>query len=198
MAGLGFDPEIKNLPDWAYLSGYFSSERYFSDSADLIRSLFNLSGFQSPGDTSRIEALARGRPRVSLHVRRGDYVGNLLFDIGNLDGFYRRALQEIIHATGDACVLIFSDDPEWCASWEVAREFDAHVISGPNRSDLQDMALMASCRHHVIPNSTFAWWAAWLAGDPMKTVHLPHQWLHKWTAPECGLSVPGWIEIDPA
>ena len=57
------------------------------------------------------------------------------------------------------------------------------------------MALMAWCRHHVIPNSTFAWWAAWLAAVP-KTVYLPSQWLNKWTTRECGLSVPGWIELD--
>lgn len=195
MTGLGFDPQVNCLPDWTYLRGYFPSEQYFSDNADLIRSLFDLSAFVLEGDVARVESLARGRPCVSVHVRRGDYVGNELFEIGNLQGFYRRALRETLNEAGNACILVFSDDPEWCTNWTVVRDFDAHVISGPKRSAFQDLALMASCRHHIIPNSTFAWWAAWLATDPMKTVRLPSQWLNKWTTRECGLSVPGWIEI---
>jgi hypothetical protein len=198
MTGLGFDPRVSRLPDWTYLRGYFASEQYFTDSADLVRSLFDLSAFLLPSDVAQVASLAQGRPLVSVHVRRGDYVGNKLFEIGNLEGFYRTALREILSAAGDACVLVFSDDPEWCGNWMVVRDFDAHVVSGPGRSAFQDLALMASCRHHVIPNSTFAWWAAWLASDPFKTVHLPSQWLNRWTTHECGLSVPGWTELDIA
>jgi hypothetical protein len=198
MTGLRFDPQVNRLPDGAYLRGYFASERYFDDKADLVRSLFDVSAFLLPSDVAQVEALARGRPLVSMHVRRGDYIGNELFEIGNLDGFYRESLREILGDAGDACILVFSDDPQWCARWTVVRDFGASVISGPARSTLQDLALMASCRHHVISNSTFGWWAAWLAGDPLKTVHLPGQWLSRWTTQECGLSVPGWIEMEVA
>jgi hypothetical protein len=198
MTGLGFDPQVNHLPDWTYLCGYFASEQYFKDNADLVRSLFDVSGFLWASDVTHVETLAQGRPLVSMHVRRGDYVGNDLFEIGNLDSFYREALRQILSDAGDACILAFSDDPVWCAGWAVVRDFGASVISGPPRSAFQDLALMASCRHHVIPNSTFGWWAAWLASDPVKTVHLPSQWLSQWTTQECGLSVPGWIEVDLA
>jgi hypothetical protein len=196
MTGLGFDPQVTRLPDGTHLQGYFASEQYFADSADLVRSLFDLSLFLAPGDVAQVETLAKGRPLVSVHVRRGDYVGNPMFDIGGLELFYREALRRILGATEDACILVFSDDPAWCAGWRVVRDFGANVMSGPARSAFQDLALMASCRHHVIPNSTFAWWAAWLAADPLKTVYLPRQWLSQWTTQECGLSVPGWIEVD--
>jgi Glycosyl transferase family 11 len=198
MTGLGFDPLVNCLPDWTSLCGYFSSEQYFLDNADLIRFLFDLSAFLQSDDVAHVETLAQGRPLVSMHVRRGDYVGNELFEIGSLDGFYRRAVSEILNESGSVCLLVFSDDPEWCANWEVVREFGAHVISGPGRAAFRDLALMAFCRHHIISNSTFAWWAAWLATDPMKTVHLPSQWLNRWTTQKCGLSVPGWVEIDIA
>ena len=157
-------------------------------------SLFDLSVFLSPGDAARVDLAALGQPCVSVHVRRGDYVGNELFDIGNLQAFYRRALREIMSETQNACILVFTDDPEWCANWTVVREFNAHVVGGPNRrpSGLGSHGVVSvSSRTPPWPGGP-----VWLAADPMKTVRLPSQWLNKWTTRECGLSVPGWIEIE--
>src|SRR5262245_48532903 len=68
MTGLGFDPQVNHLPDGAYLRGYFASELYFDDHADLIRSLFDVSAFLLPSDVAHVEALTQGRPLVSMHV----------------------------------------------------------------------------------------------------------------------------------
>jgi hypothetical protein len=198
MSGLGFDPGVLQLPDWTALRGFFTSERYFSSSENLIKTLFCLKEFLSIEDVSDLQSKFPDRTPVSVHVRRGDYMGNDLFDIGDLDPYYKQCFTQALSEMPDAYFVVFSDDPEWCLQWTLLRAFDAHVIKAARpRCMFQDMALMTWCRHHVIVNSTFGWWGAWLGSNPRKRVFMPAQWLNRWTSKECGLSVPGWTEIEP-
>ena len=197
MHGLGFDEEVTRLSDGTKLVGYFTSEIYFKDYEKLVRYLFNIDDFLNKNDINDILKQLMGRTPVSLHVRRGDYVNNNLFDIGNLDNYYRKCMNEIISEVKDPLFVIFSDDPKWLLRWDVLKDFEHHIISGVHRCPLQDMALIAWCQHHIISNSTFSWWAAWLNASQEKRVFMPSRWLNKWTSSECGLSVVGWTEIDP-
>jgi hypothetical protein len=193
--GLGFDHSVVQLPDRTLLHGYFTSEQYFSDHSSLIRQLFDTSRFLP--ESQSLEA-GNGRPIVSIHVRRGDYVGNELFNIGKLDAYYRSAMAEIRRDFVNARFCIFSDDPDWCMRWTVLKGSDCKVIGHRQRaSPLQDLASMAACQHHIISNSTFAWWGAWLGSNPHKRVFLPSRWLNQWSSQQCGLSVSGWTEVDP-
>jgi hypothetical protein len=53
---------------------------------------------------------------------------------------------------------------------------DPVVIAGPGGRPAEDMALMAACRHHIIANSSFSWWGAWLDPSPKKMVIAPRLW----------------------
>src|SRR5262249_3405058 len=196
MKGLGYDSDIIGLGDDTLLSGYFTSERYFIDHSQLIRFLYDLAPFLSPVDVRTIGHLSGKRTPVFIHVRRGDYVSSPLFDIGDLDHYYAKCIDEVQKICPDARFVVVSDDPIWCRNWSVLRHVDAYVVE-PGRPALRDLALMASCRHHIIGNSTYAWWGAWLSANPDKRVFLPGRWLNRWTSAECGLSVRGWTEIEP-
>lgn len=196
MKGLGFDPAVNDLPDHTTLKGFFTSQRYFLDCRDLIASLFSIRDFLRAGAAAALAAKFPGRTPVSVHVRRGDYVADPLFAIGDLDSYYRECIARISQQVPDAYFAIFSDDPRWCRRWPLRDEIDSVVIDRA-RLPHHDMALMAWCRHHIIANSTFSWWAAWLGCNPGRCVLMPRRWLDRWSAQQCGVDVPGWTEIEP-
>jgi hypothetical protein len=197
MKGLGFDPAVNELSDDVILRGFFTSERYFVDYRDLIASLFSITDFICAHDIATLTSKFPNRTPVSVHVRRGDYVGYPLFDIGDLEGYYRECFRRMLQYVPDAYFVILSDDTDWCLRWPLLNAIDAVVIKQP-RPPLRDMALMAWCRHHIMTNSTFSWWGAWLGANPVKRVFMPNKWLDRWSSKECGVDVPGWIEIETA
>jgi Glycosyl transferase family 11 len=195
MNGLGVDPRVNDLPDSALLKGFFTSEQYFVDHSNLIRTLYNTANFLSQEDVNHLASKFPGRTPISVHVRRGDYIGSPLFDIGNLDGYYRECFDRMRRGVPDSYFVIFSDDTDWCLQWPALRGVDS-VVMRPPRSAQADLALMVWCSHHIITNSTFSWWAAWLCENPAKRVFMPHRWLNRWSSRECGVTVPGWVEIE--
>lgn len=88
---------------------------------------------------------------TAVHVRRGDYAETWRGH-GMLDRDWYLARWPA------GRVLVFSDDPEWCRG-----NLPGEVV---HVEDWIDWHLMAMCKAHVISNSTFAWWAAWIAGGP--------------------------------
>ena len=103
--------------------------------------------------------------QVSIHVRRGDYVNNPFYvDLSKSD-YYERAMKFF----PDADFLVFSDDIEWCKRQDV---FEGCEFS-EGLSDLDDFNLMASCNGHIIANSSYSWWAAYLGNGK---VIAPRAW----------------------
>jgi len=135
---------------------------------------------------------------VSIHVRRGDYVQHAgSFPPITMDYIYE-AEMKINAITGkDMMCMIFSDDIAWCK--EAFKDFkDVEFSEG--RNELQDLSLMASCGHHIIANSTFSWWAAYLGHNPDRVVISPSA--ETWFGPTAGvkqpvkdLILPEWIQI---
>jgi hypothetical protein len=108
-------------------------------------------------------------PPLSLHIRRGDFLVNSAnhHNLG-LD-YYEKALAEF---PMEVPVLIFSDDPEWCSNQELFAD-DRFLVAEGN-SPYVDMCLMSLCEGHIIANSSFSWWGAWLANS--KYVVAPSKW----------------------
>lgn len=196
MLGLGINPSVLELPDGTHLNGYFQSVRYFENSVDDIRAHFDLTPFLPTRGRAFIEAQRAKGPVISLHVRRGDYTNISQFDIGAMS-FYEKAIEHVAsRARGD--FLIFSDDIPWCRrqplfSGDNMRFADEIGLDGA--LPIHEMAVMSSCDHHIIANSTFAWWSAFLGASPRKMVVMPKQWLANYTTNECGLSVGGWVQL---
>ena len=110
-------------------------------------------------------------PFTSVHIRRGDYVGNLFYvDLTDTD-YYQKAFALFPKEH----FLVFSDDPIW-ASWFIQDNFKedfARFQLVENESDVEDMNLMASCESNIIANSSFSWWAGYLNPNPNKVVVCP-------------------------
>lgn len=175
-----FVPGVVDAPDDTYLDGFWQFADYFADHAELVRRDFTFARVGS--ESARLEEAIRAAPdpAVSVHVRRGDYVAHhrareLLGSLGA--DYYERAVETVVERVGPVSLFVFSDDPEWCRD----RLRFPHVTTIVDRAlpperAWEDMRLMSLCRHHVIANSTFSWWGAWLNPSRSKVVVAPARW----------------------
>lgn len=191
-----FDPAILELPDNVYLDGYWQSELYFSDIADVLRD--ELIVVEPPsGRNAELAHEILSSQAVSLHVRRGDYVSDPVTSQlhGTCDlGYYKRAVAYIEKYISNPVFFLFSDDPAWVRE-NLRLPYPMHVIdhNGENRAH-EDLRLMSMCRHHIIANSSFSWWGAWLNPSPEKIVVAPRKWFHN-DIITTDLIPNGWVRI---
>jgi hypothetical protein len=166
--GVDFDPGIVTLrlqEGTTYFDAFGQSEWYFADIRELLMQDFVMS---APSDQSNLEIAKQieGSPSVALHMRWFD-AGDATHSSNMSLAYYAQAIPQLLRRIGRAHFFIFSDKPEHAAallaplmqgqSCTVVRH---NVGSGGNAE--ADFWLMRQCRHSIIGNSTFAWWAAWL------------------------------------
>ncbi len=177
--GFRYNPVYSCTPSPVYINGYFQSERYFRDYAGEIRSVFLKQALIAENDFWNQEIKSAAVP-VAMHVRRGDYTANpetLKFH-GICDSeYYEKAVKNILEKHAGAQFFVFSDDIGAAAA-ELGHLSDnmRFVEHNTPRIAAYDMLLMSRCRHHVIANSTFSWWGAWLNENPDKIVIAPQRW----------------------
>lgn len=192
-----FDPRILDLPDGVYLDGYWQSERYFADIAGLIRKEATV---REPlvGRNADLAREIADCQAVSLHVRRGDYVKDEIthrvHGVCGLD-YYARAVTYIANRVNVPVFFIFSDDPAW-ARENIKLHHPMQIVdhNGPDHG-YEDMRLMSLCRHHIIANSSFSWWGAWLNPLPDKIVVAPERWFNNYDADTRDLCPAGWVRL---
>jgi hypothetical protein len=173
-----FDPNVAQLALPVYLDGYWQSEKYFADIAETLRREFTPRAPLDP-DNAALAARIDQVNAVSLHVRRGDYVSdadtNRYHGTCSLD-YFRQAVDHIRARVPDAHLFVFSDDREWTRNNLTFPLPTTFVDVNPPDRGYRDMQLMARCRHHVLANSSFSWWGAWLDPSPDKIVVAPRRW----------------------
>jgi hypothetical protein len=178
-AAWGYDPRFAALGAKTRLSGYFQSPRYWEGSETALRS--ELSPRRLPDDPvlSRTLAEVNDSAAVSVHVRRGDYLTTerALHGVCTAD-YYARAIREMRSRVEGARFFVFSDDIAWCR--EHFKDPDMSVVDVPSsaREPALDLYLMSLCAHHVISNSTYSWWGAWLDARPAAIVCTPERWFN--------------------
>lgn len=106
-----------------------------------------------------MDAICSIESPISLHVRRTDYVTNPNHSSLGLE-YYEEALKQFDSKRN---VLIFSDDTEWCKNQKIFESDRFYVSEG--QTNYADLCLMTLCEDHIIANSSFSWWGAWLAED---------------------------------
>jgi len=165
------------------MKGNYVSEDYFHDIEDVLRRDFRRTSTPtSYAVTARAlidQHRDRGRVPVAVHVRRGDYVSeahtNSFHGTCTLD-YYARACEVVARTVSDPWFFVFSDDPAWCeANFSGQRTTVLHAPAGT--PPVEDMLLMAACDHHIIANSTYSWWAAWLGAHDRQVVIGPRPFL---------------------
>ena len=170
----GFQAEIPKLKKPAVLHGYWQNELYFSnirsvllDEIVLKNSLITSKLRNKITDIQDVES-------VAVHVRRGDY-NESIFHICPLQ-YYLQAIKLLKRKYSNAHFFVFSDDIEWCKKNFTAEKFGNFVDYVTGFKDYEDLWLMSRCKHQIIANSSFSWWAAWLNPNPQKSVIAPKQW----------------------
>ncbi len=162
-----FDEELFiNCPDNIDLFGYYQTEKYFKHIEDEIRKDFTFSEELRVNCGEFIKSF--GSDVISLHVRRGDYVTNPNHPVQSIE-YYKKALELLPQ---DLPVLVFSDDFNWCDEQDLFDD-DRFMISQESSVDA-DLCMMTMCDYHIIANSSFSWWGAWLAKSE-KTI-APKNW----------------------
>lgn len=144
----------KQIPRECIIDGFFQSEKYFKNSRQEMLSLFK--------ERQTIN-------KVSVHVRRGDYIKKQQHHNVLSKNYYLKAFEMF----PDQKFLMFSDDIKWCQEIFVNQEIEFFKGS----TDIEDLEMMSSCHSNIIANSSFSWWAAWLNRNQHKKVVCPSQWV---------------------
>lgn len=162
-----FDPFIFNqCPNEISLMGFFQSEKYFEKIADSIREDFT---FHAHILEPCKEMISELNNPIALHIRRTDYLTDNNHTTLDIE-YYETALKEF---DDDRQVIVFSDEPQWCNEQEIFSD-DRFLISESDDNAV-DMCLMSLCTGHIIANSSFSWWGAWLARKSEKVI-APIKW----------------------
>jgi hypothetical protein len=192
-----FDDAILSLPGDVYLEGFWQSECYFKDIETLIRREFTPRRAPAAENVDMAAAIASTNA-VSVHVRRGDYVSNPVCNAFHglcSPDYYHRAAQLVADIAARPTFFVFSDDPEWAMSnVRLGREM-RYVTNNLGKNDFEDLRLMALCKHHIIANSSFSLWGAWLSGDPDKRVIAPAKWFNAPEHDTKDMIPPSWIRL---
>lgn len=196
-SSIRYSENINSVVGDCYLHGYWQSEKYFRKYADDIRNIFT---FNQGVTSENLEILSKMResPSISVHVRRGDYTNNKnnkIFNCLNVD-YYLQGLHILTNRFPNSRVFLFSDDSAWVRENLAPHISDAHIIDHNARENSYwDMMLMSNADHHIIANSSFSWWGAWLNPSKEKVVISPKEWFLG-SADRCADLIPeDWIRI---
>ena len=160
----------------AYVEGYFQTHKYIS-----TLSLHNSSIFSFETKLSSIEKSLVDLESVAIHIRGGDYINNrkdkALFDgICNFV-YYKKAIKYFQSVVKNPRFIVFSDDEEYAR--KLLNGMDFTIVNwNQGENSYRDMFLMSQCKHNIIANSSFSWWAAWLNGNANKVVIAPRTWFN--------------------
>lgn len=182
-ASLRFDPQLTNPIENAILRGYWQTEKYFADCrADLLSQIVPRDPF-SDLKVRELQKVTTENLTISVHVRRGDYISNPSANAvhGTLDlDYYARANEQLLMFIGENVArvqyIVFSDDPTWASDNLKFLGSNLMFIGGGPTSDFLEMFMMSLSHHHIIANSSFSWWGAWLCQSEKQIVMAPDQW----------------------
>ena len=187
-------PNFLRVPTNVYLSGYFQNQDYFEPISDLIHAAFRLAEPVSAASQATADAIEAGNS-VSFHIRRGDYAANPVTRAyhGLLPlSYYETAVERIAEQVSQPQFYVFSDDPDWAQTNLRLNHPVKFMAANGDARDYEDLWLLSLCQHHIIANSTFSWWGAWLCEHPDKIVYAPNRWVLNSTVNASTIVPSGW------
>lgn len=169
-----FGSSLLQPPYKNYYEGYWQSEKYFLSIVDELRQEFTLRYPFGEAAQAMLERIKSDPNAVSIFYRRTDYVGHSTFDIGEQE-YQQRAITRIRELLPECTFYVMSDDIEWVKE-NAKLPTGSIFVSSKDIPPEEEQQLAAACKHHIIPNSTFAWWGAWLDQSVDKIVIAPRDW----------------------
>lgn len=202
-----FNPEIfEETKDNTNLIGFFQHEDYFSFCSTELKEQLKFKEKWNVCASENWKNLGIGtNPKncIAMHIRRGDYTKEHLQNFHPLLplGYYKQALEEIAKffidnsiniKDGPEKILIFTDDKEYCK--KIFTGESIIIVDNPGEhGNILDLLMMSRCGYHILANSSFSWWGAWLADS--KCVVYPHVWFGPGYGNYNIVSNPKWIKI---
>jgi hypothetical protein len=169
-----------------YLTGYWQAARYAEANADRLRDSLQLRNQPLQRNLDYAEAIRALKCPVSVHIRVGDYALAQASDSTSdkpvtwvlRKSYYREAIKRIRATHPEAELVVFSDDPAGAQTMMDGEPANLWVKGNTPASAFEELWLMSCCKHHVIANSSFSWWGAWMNPDPEKIILAPKYWFN--------------------
>lgn len=192
-----YDNNAFKAKDYTYFNGYWQSEKYFVAYRSELLEQFTLRNPLYP-KSKEYQKLILSSNSVSLHVRRGDYITNTLTNsvhgICSID-YYKKAIRVIEKNIATPAYFIFSDDLSWTKDNLDFLSNVTYIELEDSALDFEEMYLMSLCQHHIIANSSFSWWGAWLNSNPNKIVIAPQKWFNDTSINTDDLIPESWLRL---
>jgi len=194
----GYNPKLKNARQ-GYFYGYWSNEDYFKDIRDQLQKEFMLREHLVSPALKKAKQMTMKENAVAVHVRRGDYVHHPVYSkiFNQLSpAYYNDAIKLLKERVKDPVFYVFTDDVKWCqANFGSAFPGIKFADEFQLENDYEEFELMKNFSHFINANSTFSWWAAWLAKNDGKVVVAPKKWFVEDRKKTADMVPESWILI---
>lgn len=176
---------------FVFFDGFWQTDQYINQLGDW-ETCFH-SKEEIPAYIQNMAASMENVHTISLHVRRGDYFSKEYIDrYGVCDvAYFEKAIDLLTEGLPDYRILIFSDEPEWVKA-NLHLPVNHVFVENENLHPYWHIWLMSRCRDHIISNSSFSWWGAYMGKHPEKRVVAPKVWLK---SSKETIALPDWIKL---
>lgn len=179
----------------SFIEGIWQVEDYFKDIAGIVRKEFDFKIPKDPVNKDIVKKILNSES-VSIHIRRGDYLDphwQKILGVIKTTDYYNNAVDYLNTKISNPFYFVFSDDVNW-AKENLGIQDCIYIEHNKGKKSYVDMYLMSLCKHNIIANSTFSWWAAWLNKNNDKIVIMPEHWI---IGKKCtGMFPESWIKIN--
>lgn len=162
-----------------YLEGYWQKHRYFDPIKPELERTIAVPTSALSTTNKQIAEMISASQSVAMHIRRGDYVSNPLASRIHAvcsPEYYERALEKMTELCGPLTPFVFSDDIGWVRAHVRLPRTTIFVTKDAPGEPHEELELMRRCRTHIIANSTFSWWGAYLGANSEQVVIAPRKW----------------------
>jgi hypothetical protein len=179
-----------------YLKGYRQSEKYFESITNEIKKTFVIKE-ELIKEVSNLASQIQSENSVSIHIRRGDYTNAEMLEYHGIQDvdYYNQAISFIKEKISNPKFYIFSDNINWVQENLYLNEEAQLITINESPTSITDFHLMSCCKHNIIANSTFSWWAAYLNPNPNKIIIAPKRWFNKANYDTKDLIPSSWIQL---
>lgn len=191
-----FNPRVLKIKKSAYIRGFWQSERYFAEIEDVIRKEFTFKNIDFIENRKILDEIEKTNS-VSISFRCGDYLSNpeaaKIHNVCTMK-YYNNAIKYMKERLDNPVFYVFSDDIKWV---EANFKSEEPVIFVDTANWQEDLYYIQKCKHSIVANSSFSWWAAWLNTNKEKIVIAPQKWFSDDSGLDYSNIVPkSWVKLE--